>query len=91
MLFIQLKGTQKPSDNLENIIKQKIKHGASAHHVPKIIKIIQDIPRTMNGKISESAVKKTLLGEDIDNIKALLNPKSLIAIKQFSESINKNN
>ena len=91
VLFIQLKGTHKPSDNLENVIKQKIKHGASAHHVPKIIKIIQDLPRTMNGKISESAVKKTLLGEDIDNIKALLNPKSLIAIKQFSESINKNN
>lgn len=65
------------SDDLMGRIKQTIKIGASPRHVPDVIKAVQDIPRTVSGKISEKAVSDMIHGRPIKNKEALANPESL--------------
>ena len=46
-------------------------------HVPKKIIQVEDIPRTISGKISELAVREVIHGRPVKNTEALANPQSL--------------
>ena len=50
---------------------------ASPHHVPRFIVQVEDIPRTVSGKISEIAVREAVHGRAVKNADALANPGSL--------------
>jgi len=45
--------------------------------VPAKILQVDDIPRTVSGKISELAVRAVIHGETVKNTDALANPRSL--------------
>ena len=77
ILFLKLEKTKKLTDNLSNIIKQRIKTSLSPRHVPSLIFQVKDIPYTISGKKVELAVKKILDGDDVINLDALSNPESL--------------
>ena len=64
-------------DDLIEKIKYQLKTNASPRHIPKHIIQVDDIPRTISGKISELSVKAAIEGREIKNIDALANPDSL--------------
>ena len=66
-------------------IKHRLKTYASPKHVPTNIIQVDDIPKTISGKISELSVKSAIEGKQIKNIEALSNPDSLIFFKQFAK------
>ena len=86
ILFVIVRPDSILTDELITRIKQRIREQASPHHVPAMIYAVPDIPRTPNGKISEIAVKKTLMNESIENLHALANPESLVFFRQRTKA-----
>ena len=77
ILFIKmLKGVEINAKYLEQI-QLAIKQNLSPKHIPSKIIQVSDIPYTINGKKTEIAVKKTLAGEQIDNLDSITNPECL--------------
>lgn len=77
VLFVRLGAQLTLTDALRGEIRQQIRTGASPRHVPAVIEQVQDIPRTLNGKIAEIAVRETIHGRPVNNTDALANPQSL--------------
>ncbi len=80
VLFVRLQADATLDDELIGTIKLSIRNGASPRHVPAVIRQVTDIPRTLNGKIAEIAVRETLHGRPVNNRDALANPD---ALKEF--------
>lgn len=81
VLFVRLQPGLVLDEQLIGDIKLAIRHGASPRHVPAVVRQVSDIPRTLNGKIAEIAVRETLHGRPVNNLDALANPDCLA---QFS-------
>ena len=77
VLFVILNPKYFFSEELKKNIKKQIKKNASPRHVPAKIILVNDIPRTKNGKIVELAVKNIIEGNEIKNKEALSNPEAL--------------
>jgi acetoacetyl-CoA synthetase len=77
VLFVRLREGLTLDDTLRADIRLRIRTGASPRHVPAIIEQVQDIPRTLNGKIAETAVRETIHSRPVKNKDALANPTSL--------------
>lgn len=77
ILFVKLTPHTLLTPELSEHIKKIIKENTSPRHVPQKIITVKDIPRTLNGKIAELAVKNTIQGLPIDNKEALANPECL--------------
>ena len=87
ILFLILKKPHQLNDAMVQKIKDTICQGTSHHHKPYAIYAVNDLPRTLNGKLSETAVKKAVNGEEITNHNTLLNPTSLEPIKKIAKNI----
>ncbi len=57
MLFVRLRDGLTLDEELRERIRRSIRESTSPHHVPKHVIQVPDIPRTVSGKISESAVR----------------------------------
>jgi len=77
VLFVKLQPDCKLDAALEKKIRDAIRAKASPRHVPAKILVVTNIPRTMNGKIVELAVRDVIHGRDVVNAEALANPASL--------------
>jgi acetoacetyl-CoA synthetase len=77
VLFVVLKDGVVLDDDLKTDIKQTIRTHTTPRHVPSIIIQVEEIPRTISGKIVELAIRKTVLGEEVTNKDALANPDAL--------------
>jgi len=66
-------------------LKRQIRKNASPRHVPDKVVVVNDIPRTKNGKIVELAVKNIIEGNEIKNKEALANPEVLEQYKNLKE------
>lgn len=77
VLFVQLAPGHCLNAQLTERIKQDIRRQASPRHVPAIIAEVPDIPRTINGKTVEIAVRQMVEGEAVANQDSLKNPESL--------------
>ncbi|HEX2721727.1 MAG TPA: acetoacetate--CoA ligase [Gemmatimonadaceae bacterium] len=77
VLFVRLREGLHLDDALREKIRKQIRDNTSPLHVPKIIIEIQDIPRTISGKLSELAVRDVLHGRAVSNTEALANPEAL--------------
>jgi acetoacetyl-CoA synthetase len=64
-------------DDLRHRLRTAIREQASPHHVPHVIVPVADIPRTVSGKIAETAVRDVLHGRPVANVGALANPDAL--------------
>ena len=70
---------------LETRIRGVIRAGASPRHVPAKIIPVADIPRTLNGKIAELAVRNVIEGRPVKNREALANPEALDLYKDLPD------
>ena len=85
ILFVVLKKEEKLTNDLVEKIKYQLKTNASPRHIPKHIIQVDDIPRTISGKISELSVKAAIEGREIKNIDALANPDSLSIYRNLAK------
>jgi acetoacetyl-CoA synthetase len=77
VLFVRLQADAQLDAALEARLRDAIKARASPRHVPAKILAVADIPRTMNGKIVEVAVREAIHGRPVGNLDALANPEAL--------------
>lgn len=77
VLFVRLRAAQALTAELQRVIRLRIREFASPHHVPKVIVAVDDIPRTISGKITELAVRDVVHGRVVKNADALANPAAL--------------
>lgn len=77
ILFVVLQRGIELDDRLEADIRQVIRANTSPRHVPARIIAVDDIPRTISGKISELAVRDVVHGRTVKNTGALANPEAL--------------
>jgi acetoacetyl-CoA synthetase len=77
VLFVQLHPKCQWNESLRKQIAKTIKIQLSPRHVPAKILPVTDIPRTINGKLLETAVKKLIHGQRLDNLAVIVNPESL--------------
>jgi acetoacetyl-CoA synthetase len=82
VLFVRLRDGLLLDDELARRISHRIRDYASPHHVPRKVLQINDIPRTISGKITELAVREVIHGRPVLNQEALANPQ---ALEQFRD------
>jgi acetoacetyl-CoA synthetase len=88
-LFVVLKGI-KLEEDLKRTIKRRIREDCSPRHVPNEILQIEEVPRTLSGKVLEVPVKKILMGtapEQAASVDSLANPRSLDYFVELSKSL----
>jgi acetoacetyl-CoA synthetase len=77
VLFVRLRDGVSLDDQLQQQIRQIIRSNTTPRHVPAVIAQVNDIPRTISGKIVELAVRQVIHGEVVKNTDALANPAAL--------------
>lgn len=78
VLFVRLRDGETLSKERIQEIKQRIKTGCTARHVPAMVHQVSDIPTTLSGKISELAVRDVINGYESNQDRyTLANPESL--------------
>jgi len=77
VLFVVLKDNIRLDNSLIEKIQRQIRDNATPRHVPAKVLQVDDIPRTISGKIAELAVRDTVHGKKVKNTSALANPESL--------------
>jgi acetoacetyl-CoA synthetase len=79
-LFVVLDEGVELDDELTKEIKRRIREQCSPRHVPNEVFQIDDVPRTLSGKVLEIPVKKILMGTPADQAvsrDSLANPAAL--------------
>jgi acetoacetyl-CoA synthetase len=79
-LFVVLSEGAELDEDLQQTIKRRIREDCSPRHVPNEILVIDEVPRTLSGKVLEVPVKKILMGtapEQAASVDSLANPASL--------------
>jgi len=85
LLFVRMKPGVYLDDNLRERIRKQILDNTTPRHVPAKIIGVADIPRTINGKIVELAVRNVIHGHPVKNKDALANPEALELYKNIKE------
>jgi acetoacetyl-CoA synthetase len=79
-LFVVLREGESLTDNLRSELRRRIREDCSPRHVPDEIRQIDEVPRTLSGKVLEVPVKRILMGTDPDKAasrESLANPDAL--------------
>jgi acetoacetyl-CoA synthetase len=77
ILFVVVRAGQELDESVMNEIKTALRTQASPRHVPDLIVIAPELPRTKSNKIVELAVTDVVNGREVRNRDALANPDSL--------------
>jgi acetoacetyl-CoA synthetase len=80
VLFVVLAPGVALDDELSAQIKRRIREDCSPRHVPNEIRQIEEVPRTLSGKVLEVPVKRILMGmapREAASVDSLVNPRSL--------------
>ncbi len=85
VLFVKLRDGLHLDESLKNTIRQAIRYHTSPRHVPHLILQVADVPRTMNGKLAELAVRQIVEEKPVKNLDSLINPDALTYFKNRIE------
>jgi len=85
VLFVKLQPGVKLDEKLCERITTRLRENTTPLHVPKKIIQVEDIPRTISGKISELAVREVIHGRPVKNTEALANPQSLALYERLPQ------
>ena len=77
ILFVVVKAGQGFNESVEKEIKTALRNQASPRHVPDLIVVAPELPRTKSNKLVELAVTDVINGREVRNRDALANPDSL--------------
>ena len=72
-------------DALQKRIRDQIRGNATPRHVPARIVQVDEVPRTVSGKVVELAVRNIVHGLPVRNIDALANPQALAQFRNRPE------
>ena len=89
-LFVVLSEGAELDEDLTKRIEQRIREDCSPRHVPNEILRIEEVPRTLSGKILEVPVKKILMGTAparAASVDSLVNPRSLDYFVELSKNL----
>jgi acetoacetyl-CoA synthetase len=87
-LFVVLREGAELDDDLVKAIRTRIREDCSPRHVPNEIHQVDQVPRTLSGKVLEVPVKLILMGRDPDKAASrgsLANPEALDYFTDFAE------
>ena len=84
VLFVVMQAGQALNESLAKEIKTALRNQASPRHVPDLIIVAPELPRTKSNKLVELAVTDVINGRDVRNRDALANPDSLDWFKSFA-------
>ncbi|HYQ79112.1 MAG TPA: acetoacetate--CoA ligase [Solirubrobacterales bacterium] len=79
-LFVVMRDGAEPDDGLPREIARRVREQCSPRHVPDEVFQIDEVPRTLSGKVLEVPVKKILMGTPVEKAASrdsLANPRSL--------------
>jgi acetoacetyl-CoA synthetase len=82
VLFVRLRDGVVLDEALEKRIRDQIRRNTTPRHVPARIVQVDDVPRTLSGKVVELAVRNVVHGLPVKNTDALANPR---ALEQFRD------
>src|SRR4051812_40746724 len=85
VLFVRLQPGLTLDKALSDKISARLRDNTTPLHVPKKIIQVEDIPRTISGKISELAVREVIHGRPVKNTEALANPQALELYARLEE------
>jgi acetoacetyl-CoA synthetase len=85
ILFVRLAPGAVLDASLQARIRAALRAEASPRHVPAKIIAVDDMPRTINGKLVELAVRDVVHGREPGNLDALANPESLAQFRNHPE------
>ncbi len=80
ILFVVLRDGVVLDDELKAQIKRRIREDCSPRHVPNEVLQIEQVPRTLSGKVLEVPVKRILMGTppaEAASVDSLADPRSL--------------
>jgi acetoacetyl-CoA synthetase len=80
ILFVVLRADVRLDDELEQQIRRRIREDCSPRHVPNEVRQIEEVPRTLSGKVLEVPVKRILMGappQQAASVDSLANPHAL--------------
>jgi acetoacetyl-CoA synthetase len=80
VLFVVLAPGAELDDELVAQIKRRIREDCSPRHVPNEVRRIEEVPRTLSGKVLEVPVKRILMGTPVSeaaSVDSLANPRAL--------------
>lgn len=87
ILFVILQTGKQLTDELISHLKNTIRKNTSPHHVPAKIIQAPDLPRTLNGKLMEIAIKKIINHQPFNQTETLANPQCLEFFKKLAQSL----
>jgi acetoacetyl-CoA synthetase len=79
-LFVVLREGESLTDEIRAEIRRRIREDCSPRHVPDEITQIEEVPRTLSGKVLEVPVKRILMGTPVSEAasrESLANPAAL--------------
>ncbi|KAF1812026.1 acetoacetyl-CoA synthase [Eremomyces bilateralis CBS 781.70] len=82
-LFVRMNTGHVFTPELATRLKQTIREGLSARHVPKYVEEVAQIPVTINGKKVEGAIKQIISGKSVKASATVANPESFELYKRF--------
>jgi acetoacetyl-CoA synthetase len=90
VLFVVLREDAVLDDELKALIKRRIREDCSPRHVPNEVLQIEQVPRTLSGKVLEVPVKRILMGappEQAASVDSLADPHSLDYFSELAKSL----
>ncbi len=77
VLLIELGGGVALDDERRHEIRSTLRERCSPRHVPDLVVAVDELPRTMNGKVSELAVADAINGRPVRAVAGLANPSTI--------------
>ena len=87
VMCVQLKTGQGLNETLAAQIRGAVRGQTSPRHVPHHIYQVSDVPKTLNGKRVEAAVKAAVLGKDTSRFVSLANRACLEEYAKLAQSV----
>ena len=87
-LFVVLREGEELDDDLIQRLRTRIREDCSPRHVPNEVHAIDEVPRTLSGKVLEVPVKRILMGHSPDRAvsrDSLANPQALDYFVKLAE------
>ncbi|KAF2209834.1 hypothetical protein CERZMDRAFT_113594 [Cercospora zeae-maydis SCOH1-5] len=84
LLFVKMRQGHRLDDKLVSSIRSHIRQELSPRHVPAFIFETPEIPMTVNGKKTETVVKRIVCGQAITPSSTIVNPQALRWYEQYA-------
>lgn len=85
-LFVVLHEGEELTTERVGEVRTALRERRSPRHVPAIIEVVPDVPRTRSGKLAELAVADAVNGRRVRDLSGVANPESLEAFARWARS-----